>query len=110
MFQPRSSTQERAQSVLRDTTLIREKTPLFLPEDDERERSQTPAPFRKVYPPVPLFDDPDVEGDEDDEEGYGGMMQFSQALSAVGDSRAGAAEDEEETDTAGLYVMGEEEL
>ncbi|KAK7695918.1 hypothetical protein QCA50_000557 [Cerrena zonata] len=49
----------------------RARTPLFLPGyDDERDRSETPAPFagpQRNLPPVPLFlDDPEDNEDDDD--------------------------------------------
>jgi len=82
-------------------TRLRARTPLFLPDDFDRDRSETPAPFlgQRVLPPVPLFNDPGLaeDGNEDDYEG-GGMMEFSQVLNAAGDFRAGAANDDEDMD------------
>ncbi|KAG5725001.1 hypothetical protein E4T56_gene12468 [Termitomyces sp. T112] len=78
---------------------VRGKTPLFLP-DDYRERSETPALFRdRSIPPPPtgslldprLLEDSDEDSDE-------GMMLFSQVLNNVGDTRAGAADDDEDMD------------
>ncbi|KAL0949430.1 hypothetical protein HGRIS_009490 [Hohenbuehelia grisea] len=68
---------------------VRFKTPLFLPEDD-REGSVIadiggPRPFPMIN---------DIPSDDDDDE-YGGMVQFSQLLNTMGD-RAGAADDNEE--------------
>jgi len=57
----------------------REPTPLFLPDTDRQ--SETPVPFiqGRVLPPVPLFNDAaDQETDD-------ALMEFSQALSYVGD-------------------------
>ncbi|KAK0498639.1 hypothetical protein EDD18DRAFT_95533 [Armillaria luteobubalina] len=84
------------------STLRREKTPLFLPDEYERERSETPAPFPGRYTSVA----PPVHGDEDDD-GWG-MMEFSQVLNAVGDSRAGAIDEDEDMDGAVFFGDADE--
>lgn len=83
-------------------TGIRAKTPLFLPDDIDRERSETPAPFRgrPALSSRPSLDHPSFFDDSDDSGDDGGMMEFSQLLSAAGEFRAGAADDDEDMDTA----------
>ncbi|KAG2156157.1 hypothetical protein DEU56DRAFT_222716 [Suillus clintonianus] len=86
----------------------RARTPLFLPEFD-RGRSQTPAPFprAKTLPPVPLFNDPTPD---DDNDGYGSddLMIFSQALNAAGGMHVAAADDDDEMDGAVLFGDADE--
>lgn len=91
----------------------RQKTPLFLPdydEDDERNRSVTPAPrdvrMRFDRPPVPLFEEPPPEDDEEDEEE--GMMHFSQVLNSTSGFARGAMEDDDEFDGAALFADADE--
>lgn len=85
----------------------RARTPLFLPDwDDERERSQTPAPRRNL-PRVPLFLD-EPEDNEDDEELGGGMFALSQVLQTVGNNTALLAEDEDEMDGAVFFGDADE--
>ena len=62
---------------------------LFLPEEDEE--------------PIEISD-----GDSDDSDGNGGMMQFSQVLRSAGDSRAGAANDDEDMDGSVLFGDADE--
>jgi hypothetical protein len=83
----------------------RARTPLFLPDDTNRERSETPVPFHG-RPPVPSFHDADFFGDSDGSD-EGGMMEFSQALNAAGDFRAGAADDDEDMEGAGAVFFGD---
>lgn len=87
---------------------VRARTPLFLPDDSDRDRSETPAPFlgQRILPPVPLFNDW-RSGDSDDDSDGGGMMEYSQVLSGGGD-RAGAAEDEEDIDGAAFFGDADE--
>jgi hypothetical protein len=86
----------------------RDRTPLFLPELD-RGRSQTPAPFpqARTLPPVPLFNDPTAESDDD---GYDSddLMIFSQALNATGGMHVAAADDDDEMDGAVLFGDADE--
>lgn len=86
----------------------RARTPLFLPEFD-RGRSLTPAPFprAKTLPPVPLFNDPTSDSDDD---GYGSddLMIFSQALNAAGGMHVAAADDDDEMDGAVLFGDADE--
>ncbi|KAG1866512.1 hypothetical protein DFJ58DRAFT_654588 [Suillus subalutaceus] len=86
----------------------RARTPLFLPEFD-RGRSETPAPFprAKTLPPVPLFNDPAPDSDDD---GYGSddLMIFSQALNAAGGMHVAAADDDDEMDGAVLFGDADE--
>ncbi|KAG7449080.1 uncharacterized protein BT62DRAFT_1073612 [Guyanagaster necrorhizus] len=83
-------------------TARREKTPLFLPDEHERERRETPAPFPGKYTSVA----PPSHGDDDDD-GWG-MMEFSQVLNAVGDSRAGAIDEDEDMDGAVFFGDADE--
>lgn len=86
----------------------RARTPLFLPELD-RGRSLTPAPFprAKTLPPVPLFNDPAPDSDDD---GYGSddLIIFSQALNAASGMHVAAADDDDEMDGAVLFGDADE--
>ncbi|KAG1892352.1 hypothetical protein F4604DRAFT_1875707 [Suillus subluteus] len=86
----------------------RARTPLFLPEFDIG-RSESPAPFprAKTLPPVPLFNDPAPDSDDD---GYGSddLMIFSQALNAAGGMHVAAADDDDEMDGAVLFGDADE--
>ncbi|KAG1768113.1 hypothetical protein EDD22DRAFT_257171 [Suillus occidentalis] len=87
----------------------RARTPLFLPEFD-RGRSLTPAPFPRAntLPPVPVFNDPASDSDDD---GYGSddLMIFSQALNAAGGMHVAAADDDDdEMDGAVLFGDADE--
>lgn len=83
----------------------RERTPLFLPDDDDDIRAGTPAPPR-IRPPVPLFhEDPPEEEDDDDR---GGMYEFSQMLQSVGDHTAIAADEDDEIDGSVFFGDADE--
>ena len=64
------------------------QTPLFFPEE-----------FQEDEEPIEISD-----GDSD----FGGMMEFSQVLRSVGDSRAGAANDDEDMDGSVLFGDADE--
>ncbi|KAI0081714.1 hypothetical protein K474DRAFT_1671623 [Panus rudis PR-1116 ss-1] len=85
------------------------RMPLFLPDDDDRERSQTPAPQAwqgRNLPPVPLFNEElTISDDEDDEMG---MYQFSQILQSVGENPAMDAEEDDEMDGEVLFGDADE--
>lgn len=83
----------------------RAKTPLFLPEIDGRDRSVTPAPMRRERPPVPLFDDPQSDHDEDDEDE---LMLFSQSIRNTGNARAGSVEVEDDMDGEVMFGDADE--
>ncbi|KAH9062826.1 hypothetical protein EDB87DRAFT_267634 [Lactarius vividus] len=87
----------------------RGKTPLFLPDlDDER---ATPGPSRsRTLPPVPLFDDPQVDRDIEETEYLDdstAIMQFSQLLNTTGRA-TGAIEEDDEFDGAALFADADE--
>ncbi|KAI0068796.1 hypothetical protein BV25DRAFT_1986363 [Artomyces pyxidatus] len=91
----------------------RSRTPLFLPDYDERERSETPGPSRfRTLPPVPLFNDPapaddGFEYDMDDMGDDGELMQFSQILSSTGRG-GGGMEDDDDFDGAVFFADADE--
>ncbi|GAV98924.1 hypothetical protein F5879DRAFT_698000 [Lentinula edodes] len=85
----------------------RSKTPLFLPDPDERDRSATPFPDAIHVRPFPLYDNEGVDEDMDDAD-YGGMMEFSQILNAAGDVRAGALDDDEDMEGAVFFGDADE--
>ncbi|KAJ7498804.1 hypothetical protein FB451DRAFT_1203065 [Mycena latifolia] len=79
---------------------LRARTPLFLPDDEDREQSEIPEPARqRTLPPVPLFDD-DVDDEDSDN---GGMMAFSQAMNGYDHLPAGAADDDDDMDGAVFF-------
>lgn len=86
------------------STSLRERTPLFLPDDDG-ERGVTPAPLQRVLPPAPLFNQ---EPSSDDDESIGGMFALSQVLQSVGGYAAGTAEDDDEIDGAVFFGDADE--
>jgi hypothetical protein len=84
----------------------RGRTPLFLPDDDD-EAGQTPFripdfPQRKILPPVPAFDTPMPDDDDDNAE----LIQFSQALNTSG--LHGEVDDDDEFDGAVLFADADE--
>ncbi|KAF9464443.1 hypothetical protein BDZ94DRAFT_1289354 [Collybia nuda] len=90
---------------------FREETPLFLPDYElDRERSETPAPLQGWGTPSPrgpnlstsFFEDSDSSDDGC------GMMELSQVLSATGDFRAGAVDDDEDVDTSIFFGDADE--
>ncbi|KIY49322.1 hypothetical protein FISHEDRAFT_72657 [Fistulina hepatica ATCC 64428] len=105
-----------------ETSALRGKTPLFLPDytHDRREtpfrypsevpsevprRSPSETPVPHEIPRVPLFYD---AMDEDDAEDNGGMMELSQVLFSIGDYRATEAEDNEDIDGAVFFGDADE--
>jgi len=103
---PRMAGGYRAASAVPDPMSGRGQTPLFLPDDD---RGVTPAPApRTERPPVPLFSDPPPDDSvQDDENEGGGMVLFSQLLSATGGLRMDA-DDEDGFDGAILFGDADE--
>ena len=103
----RMTANSRAPSVAPNPASGRGQTPLFLPDDDDR--GVTPAPTTRVdRPPVPLFDDPPPNSDAQDEgDEEGGMMLFSELLSATGGLRVDA-DDEDGFDGAILFGDADE--
>ncbi|KIK68041.1 hypothetical protein GYMLUDRAFT_36859 [Collybiopsis luxurians FD-317 M1] len=89
----------------------RSGTPLFLPDPEDRGRSETPFPDAiHVRPlPVPLYDEDESTPDRGtDDIDYGGMMEFSQVLNAAGDVRAGAVDDDEDMEGAVFFGDADE--
>lgn len=86
---------------------LRARTPLFLPDDDDRERSVTPFPRQGTLPPVPLFDD-GQDDEEDPDSDNGGMMAFSQAMNGYNHLPAGAVDDDDEMDGAVFFGDADE--
>ncbi|EPQ59471.1 hypothetical protein GLOTRDRAFT_70934 [Gloeophyllum trabeum ATCC 11539] len=83
------------------STGLRERTPLFLPDD---ERQETPAPFnQRILLPVPGFNDPPqtIDLDENDESD---MMAFTQVLNSAGGLRGTEADDD---DMDGAVLFGD---
>ncbi|KAJ7094657.1 hypothetical protein B0H15DRAFT_830392 [Mycena belliarum] len=100
-FAPRGASAAPPSSAL-STASLRARTPLFLPDEDER--GETPAPRQGTLPPVPLFD----EDDEDQESDNGGMIAFSQAMNNYDHLPAGAADDDDDMDGAdGAVFFGD---
>ncbi|KAF9646026.1 hypothetical protein BDM02DRAFT_3119350 [Thelephora ganbajun] len=97
----------REPSVVPGSASDRGQTPLFLPDDDNRE--VTPAPTSRTdRPPVPLFNDPPPNNDvQDNEDEEGGMVLFSELLSATGGLRVDA-DDEDGFDGAILFGDADE--
>ncbi|KAJ6515781.1 hypothetical protein C8R45DRAFT_957598 [Mycena sanguinolenta] len=83
---------------------MRARTPLFLPDDDER--GETPSPFIG-RPPVPLFDE-EQEDDDDEQFDNGGMMAFSQAMNNYSHLPAGAADDDDDLEGAVFFGDADE--
>ena len=94
-----SSVAESAMDVFRQQTSGNkdERTPLFLPEDDE-----------EVSAPQERANTIEISDGESDSDGIGDMMAFSQALRSIGDSRAGAANDDEDMDGSILFGDADE--
>ena len=106
---PRSSqtANSRAPSIAPDPASGRGQIPLFLPDDDDGRVTPAPPP-RTDRPPVPLFNDPPSNSDvQEEEDGEGGMMLFSELLSATGGLRMDA-DDEDGFDGAILFGDADE--
>jgi hypothetical protein len=95
----------RTQSAAPSVASLRARTPLFLPDDEER--GETPAPFigQASRPPVPLFDDDSDDGQDSDN---GGMMAFSQVMNNYNHLPAGAANDDDDLDGAVFFGDADE--
>ena len=80
-----------------------DRTPLFLPEDldGDEEHIEMSSPGEQTNT-IEISD-----GDSDSDES-GGMMEFSQVLRSIGDSRAGAANDDEDMDGSVLFGDADE--
>lgn len=88
----------------------RERTPLFL-QDDDQDRGETPGPSirrLRTLPPVPLFNDIPEEERQYDSDEDGGMMEFSQVLKTGGTMNGGVEEDDE-YDGALFFADADEE-
>lgn len=87
---------------------VREQTPLFLPDDSDRD--MTPAPFtgRREFPFVPDLDDSPHDDHGDSDSDRGGMMELSQLLNAGGNFRAGAVDDDNDMDGAVFFGDADE--
>jgi len=83
----------------------RRKEPLFLPEelDDDRPPGNAGQYVNKTYLNQ-VIEDIEISDDED----VGGMMEFSQVLRSIGDTRAGAMNDDEDTDGSVLFGDADE--
>ena len=71
-----------------------ERSPLFLSEDLEEDDERTSTT--------------EISDRDSDSDGTGGMMEFSQVLRSIGDSRAGAANDDEDMDGSVLFGDADE--
>jgi hypothetical protein len=101
----RSTSIAPADFVSSDKIAARERTPLFLPDDDD-EREETPfaPPPIRIRPPVPAFNDPPTQyNDEEDE-----LMQFSQVLSTTSGHRTGETDADDDLEGAVLFGDADE--
>jgi len=71
-----------------------ERSPLFLSEDLEEDDERTSTT--------------EISDRDSDSDGTGGMIEFSQVLHSIGDSRAGAANDDEDMDGSVLFGDADE--
>ncbi|KAJ7368415.1 hypothetical protein DFH08DRAFT_727020 [Mycena albidolilacea] len=85
---------------------LRARTPLFLPDDDER--GETPAPFigQEFRPSVPPLEE--QEDDDGEHSDNGGMMAFSQVMNNYNHLPAGAADDDDDLDGAVFFGDADE--
>ena len=79
-----------------------ERMPLFLPENLEEDEECTEISPQERTGTIEISD-----GDSDSD-GIGGMMEFSQVLRSIGDSRAGAANDDADMDGSVLFGDADE--
>ncbi|KAF9569311.1 hypothetical protein CPC08DRAFT_701812 [Agrocybe pediades] len=91
----------------------RASTPLFLPEEpDQPDAPVTTEPSNQRSSHInqayldQVLKEGEVEDDDDDD--IGGMMELSQALHSIGDSRAGAVNDDEDMDGSVLFGDADE--
>jgi len=86
----------------------RAQTPLFLPDDSEqqtRPESRNVSHINQPYLHQILNEGLEASDDEDD---MGGMLEFSQVLRNIGDSRAGAINDDDDMDGSILFGDADE--
>lgn len=104
-FGPRGQSAAPATAAPSAASSLRARTPLFLPDDDEREA--TPAPLLRgaTLPPVPLFDEYPPDDEDSDN---GGMMAFSQVMNGYNHLPAGAADDDDDMDGAVFFGDADE--
>jgi hypothetical protein len=91
---PLSISKRKAESARVQQQASRPRLPPFLSEDLEEDEERTST--------IEISD-----GDSDSDE-TGGMMEFSQVLRSIGDSRAGAANDDEDMDGSVLFGDADE--
>lgn len=91
------------------TTASTVETPLFLPEEPEVEEIPRPSGENRAHiNQAYLHRILDPEDAMDGEDDMGGMMEFSQVLYNVGDSRAGAVNDDDDMDGGILFGDADE--
>lgn len=98
------------QTTLQTSPPPSSKAPLFLPEETEVEERPRPGEengshMNEAYLKKVLDQD---ELASDDDDNLGGMMEFSQVLYNIGDSRAGAINDDDDMDGAILFGDADE--
>jgi len=88
----------------------RSRDPLFLPEDADDDIVEVVDTGRTSgqYVNKPYLDQVLNEVDISDDEDAGGIMEFSQVLRSIGDSRAGAINDDEDMDGSVLFGDADE--
>ncbi|KAF8165242.1 hypothetical protein B0H34DRAFT_688426 [Crassisporium funariophilum] len=102
----RSMTSTLPEGHSRAVTGSRADTPLFLPEDypvEDHEPSQHHLNRSYLNKAMDQGDISDIESDDG-----GGMMEFSQVLHNIGDSRPGAANDDDDMDGSILFGDADE--
>ena len=94
----------------KSTHTSRSSEPLFLPDDVDAEGSMnmpaTNGQFVNKSYLEQILGDNEVE---DEDEDNGGMIEFSQVLQNVGDSRAGAMNDDDDMDGSALFGDADEQ-
>ncbi|KAJ3568608.1 hypothetical protein NP233_g5601 [Leucocoprinus birnbaumii] len=101
----KKSTEKQAHIPSTSTIAARAKTPLFLADEDIHQDDAQPPIQNPVTNP---WDELETIEDSDDDSEMGGMMAFSQALNLAGDSRPGAAGDDDEMEGAVLFGDADE--
>ncbi|KJA30170.1 hypothetical protein HYPSUDRAFT_266538 [Hypholoma sublateritium FD-334 SS-4] len=107
---PSATPQLMTQPTLQINPFPSSKTPLFLPEEPEVEEcprlgEENRSHVNQAYLKKVLDQD---ELASDNEDNLGGMMEFSQVLYNIGDSRAGAINDDDDMDGAILFGDADE--
>jgi hypothetical protein len=92
--------------IFKSATGLHAPEPLFLADEADTEDIANTGQFINKSYLQQVLSDVEVEGEEED---TGGMLEFSQVLQNIGDSRAGAMNDDDDVDGSVLFGDADEQ-